>query len=173
MVAMLASPATAMSGSVGLDVGRQDHLAPLLGLVGDELGEIRGRVGEHGSADIGEPRLEFVIGNAGADGRAQLFAALPSCYLAQLSPNSIESLPHLSFMKIEPVATSIALIHHLAANPPGCRASLVAAMRATDNFYVGHRMSVSATACSILGNKTRGELGDAGPGMGLSHPVLR
>jgi hypothetical protein len=28
---------TGRAGSVGLDVGRPDHLAPLLGLVGDEL----------------------------------------------------------------------------------------------------------------------------------------
>ena len=34
--------------------GELDHLAPLLGFVGDELSEIGGRAGERGPAQIGE-----------------------------------------------------------------------------------------------------------------------
>src|SRR5215472_11096949 len=36
--------------SLRLDVGRDNHLAPFFGLVGDELAEIGGRACEHGAA---------------------------------------------------------------------------------------------------------------------------
>ena len=50
--------------SFPLDIGRQNHPAPLLGLGGDELAEIGGRPADHGAAQIGKPRLEFRICNA-------------------------------------------------------------------------------------------------------------
>ena len=53
--------------SVCLDVGRPDHLAPLLGFVGDELSEVGGRARKHRAAQIGEPRLHLGIGEAGID----------------------------------------------------------------------------------------------------------
>ena len=37
-------------GSLRLDVCRPDYLAPLLGLVGDELAEVVGRAGKDGAA---------------------------------------------------------------------------------------------------------------------------
>jgi hypothetical protein len=55
------------SASLRLDVGRQNHPAPLLYLVGDQLGEIGGRARQHGRAEIGEPRLEVGIGKARVD----------------------------------------------------------------------------------------------------------
>src|SRR6186713_39803 len=48
-------------GSLRLDVGRPDHLAPLLGLVGDELAEVGGRKREHVAAQFGKPRLQLGI----------------------------------------------------------------------------------------------------------------
>jgi hypothetical protein len=55
------------SRSLRLDVGGPDHLAPLLGFVGDELTEIGGREREHLATEIGKPRLDFGIGEAGID----------------------------------------------------------------------------------------------------------
>jgi hypothetical protein len=40
-----------------LDVGGPDHLAPLLGFVGDKLAEIGGRVTQSNAAEVGKPRL--------------------------------------------------------------------------------------------------------------------
>ena len=51
-------------GSLRLDVGRPHHLAPLLGVVGDDLGEIGRRAGQCGAADVGESRLHLGIGEA-------------------------------------------------------------------------------------------------------------
>ena len=53
--------------SLRLDVGRPDHLAPFLGIVGDELAEVGGRAGQHGTAQISEPRLDFGISQARID----------------------------------------------------------------------------------------------------------
>src|SRR5262245_10449865 len=50
--------------SVRLDVGRPDHLAPLLGFVGDELAEIGGRADKRRASKVGKPRLYLGIGEA-------------------------------------------------------------------------------------------------------------
>ena len=53
------------AGSLRLDVRRLDHLAPLLGFVGDELAEVGRRVIDIGSsAQVGKPRLHLGIGEA-------------------------------------------------------------------------------------------------------------
>src|SRR4029453_6262014 len=53
--------------SVRLDVGRPDHLGPLLGFVGDELAEIGGRADKRRASKVGKPRLHLGIGEAGVD----------------------------------------------------------------------------------------------------------
>src|SRR5215470_11215812 len=53
--------------SLRLDVGRPDHPAPLLGLLGDELAEVGGRAGKHGAAELGEPRLRLGVGENRVD----------------------------------------------------------------------------------------------------------
>src|SRR5215831_1400564 len=50
-----------------IDVGRPDHLAPFLGLVGDELAEVHGRACEYRAAQVGKPRVELAIGKGGID----------------------------------------------------------------------------------------------------------
>jgi hypothetical protein len=45
-----------------LDVGRPDHLGPLLGFVGDERAELGGRAHQRRAAEFGEPRLDLGIG---------------------------------------------------------------------------------------------------------------
>src|SRR5262245_55987767 len=55
------------AASVGLDVGRPDHLGPLLGLFGDELAEIGGRADKRRASKVGKPRLHLGIGEAGVD----------------------------------------------------------------------------------------------------------
>src|SRR5262249_24666574 len=47
--------------SVCLEVGRPDHLGPLLGVVGNELAEIGGRAGKQRAAEVEQPRLELRI----------------------------------------------------------------------------------------------------------------
>src|SRR5262245_3129469 len=60
------------AASFRLDVSGPDHLAPLLGFLGDELGEVGGREREHLATEIGKPRLDFRIGEAGVDLRIEL-----------------------------------------------------------------------------------------------------
>src|SRR5271169_2147214 len=48
-------------GSLRLEAGKLDHLCRLLGLVCDELSEIRGGATKHHSAQIGEPRLHLGV----------------------------------------------------------------------------------------------------------------
>src|SRR5262249_46714520 len=43
------------AGLLRLDVGGPDHLAPLLGLVGDELAEVGGRAREHVASPAARP----------------------------------------------------------------------------------------------------------------------
>src|SRR5262245_55216865 len=53
--------------SLRLDVGRPDHLAPLLGVVGDELTEIGGRADKRCASEVSQPRPDFGIGEAGVN----------------------------------------------------------------------------------------------------------
>ena len=53
---------TRIAASVCLDVGRQNHLGPFLGLVGDEFAEISRRACKHRAAQIGKPCFEFYAG---------------------------------------------------------------------------------------------------------------
>jgi hypothetical protein len=50
--------------SLGLYVGFPDHLAPLLGFLGDELAEVGGRERKHRTAQIDQSRLYRRIGEA-------------------------------------------------------------------------------------------------------------
>src|SRR6516165_11683522 len=53
------------AASVRLDVGRADHLAPLFGVLGDELAELSGRHRQWNAAQVCEPLLDLRIGEAG------------------------------------------------------------------------------------------------------------
>ena len=48
-------PAAACRDHSGLMAGELDHLAPLLGFVGDELAEVGGRARKRRAAEVGEP----------------------------------------------------------------------------------------------------------------------
>jgi len=52
-------------GSFRFDVGCADHLGPLLGFLGEELGEIGRSARKRYSAQIGKPGFESRIGEAG------------------------------------------------------------------------------------------------------------
>src|SRR5262245_12006711 len=54
-------------GLLRLDVGRPNHLAPLLGFVGDELAEVGRRANKHRAAEVSKPRLQPRIGNTGVN----------------------------------------------------------------------------------------------------------
>src|SRR5262245_5054587 len=49
------------SASVRLDIGRPDHPRPLLGVIGDELGEVGGRARKHRATKVGKARLHLRI----------------------------------------------------------------------------------------------------------------
>src|SRR5262245_22151714 len=49
------------TASLRLDVARPDHLAPLLGFVGDQLAEVRDRAGKYHAPKVGKPRLQLGI----------------------------------------------------------------------------------------------------------------
>src|SRR5262245_66534050 len=51
--------------SLRLDACELHHLAPLLGFLGDELGEVGGREREYLASEIGQPRLDCGVGVAG------------------------------------------------------------------------------------------------------------
>src|SRR5262245_43043726 len=75
--ALILSPSSPLTGvteywsgftaSVRLDVGRPDHLGPLLGFVGNERFEIGRRASEDNPAQIHELCLHFGIGEASID----------------------------------------------------------------------------------------------------------
>src|SRR5262245_51643633 len=67
--------------SLRLDVGRPDHLAPLLGVVGDELAEIGGRADKRCASEVSQPRLDFGIGEAGVNCLIELVNNLRRCVL--------------------------------------------------------------------------------------------
>src|SRR5262245_59645113 len=60
--------------SFGLDTGELDHLRPLLRLLGDVSAEVGRRAGEHGGAEVGEPRFNPGIGKASVDLPALAYA---------------------------------------------------------------------------------------------------
>src|SRR5262249_57108829 len=57
----------APAASVRLDVGRPDHLAPLLCFFGDERAELGGRACKYRVAIVRNPRFHRGIGERGAD----------------------------------------------------------------------------------------------------------
>src|SRR5215475_1960730 len=56
-----------VTASVCFDVRRPDHLAPLLGVVGDELAEVGGRTLKDRCAQGGKSRLDLGISEGGID----------------------------------------------------------------------------------------------------------
>jgi hypothetical protein len=66
------------AGSLGSDPGRANHLAPLLGLLSDELAEIGGRHRHGSAAQVGEPLLDLGIGETGID--LTVFGGLPIAF---------------------------------------------------------------------------------------------
>jgi hypothetical protein len=61
------TPVRLPAASVGLDVGGPDHLAPFLGFVGDQPAKVGGREREHVATQVGKPRLDLGVGEAGID----------------------------------------------------------------------------------------------------------
>src|SRR5215469_17146039 len=53
--------------SLRLDVGRPDHLAPLLSFVGNELSKVGGRTCEHRTSQVSQALLHVGISERGID----------------------------------------------------------------------------------------------------------
>jgi hypothetical protein len=54
-------------GLLGFDLGRPYQVAPLFGFVGDELAKFGRRAWKRRAAELGEPRLDLRIGEAGVN----------------------------------------------------------------------------------------------------------
>src|SRR5215468_9752514 len=74
------------SRTLRLDVGRPDHLAPLLSLFGDELAEIGGRTRKRDAPKVCEPRLQPGIDEARIDLFVELVNDLDGCVLGNATP---------------------------------------------------------------------------------------
>ena len=69
-----------------------DHLAPLLGFVGDQLPEVGGRARKHRRAKVGEPRLDLGIGEAALISLFSLSMISAGVFLGAPMPSSQNSL---------------------------------------------------------------------------------
>src|SRR5262249_48982284 len=68
--------------SLRLDIGSPDHLAPLLGVVGDELTELGRRARKHRAAEVGKACFQPGIGEARIDLDVEpSFGELPAAVL--------------------------------------------------------------------------------------------
>src|SRR5262249_61250087 len=52
---------------VDFDIGRPDHLGPLLGFICDEFAEVGGRADERCASEVSQPSLDLGIGEARVD----------------------------------------------------------------------------------------------------------
>src|SRR5262249_38024520 len=64
-----------------LDVGCPDHLAPLFGFLGDEPAKVCGRDDKRRYSQVGKPRLDLGIGEAGIDLLVEFLDDLGGCVL--------------------------------------------------------------------------------------------
>ena len=92
------------SASVRLDVEGPDDLAPLFAVVSDELAEIGGRANERRAAELGEPRLDFGIGEAGVNGLIELVNNLRRRVLRRTDPKPLARPARIRPVSEYPVA---------------------------------------------------------------------
>ena len=76
------------AGLVRLDVGPPDHLAPLLGFLGDQLAEVGGRARKRPASQVGKPSLHLGIGERGVGFLVELIDDVGRCV-----PGRTETLP--------------------------------------------------------------------------------
>src|SRR5262245_15406935 len=69
--------------SVRLDVEGLDHLAPLLGFIGDELAEVGGRTRKHRAAEVSEMGLHFRVVESRVNFLVELVNNLRRCVLGR------------------------------------------------------------------------------------------
>jgi hypothetical protein len=74
---------------VDFDIGRPDHLAPLLGFGGDESSEIGGRARKRRRTQIGEPRFYVGFGKSNVYLLVQLVDDFGGVFLGAATPNQL------------------------------------------------------------------------------------
>src|SRR5262249_26467685 len=126
---------TRAAASVRLDVGRPDHLAPFLGVVGDELAKVGGRADSWCATQIGEPRLDLMIGESGIHFVVELLDDLgrPGPRCAQAGPTARRVARH----KFPDVGTSGSASERVAVATARAR-SLPALMYSIDEGMVAN-----------------------------------
>src|SRR5262249_57177466 len=55
------------AASLRLDVGCPDHVAPLVGFIGEQLAEVGGRARKYSTSQVSESRLHLRVGEGGVD----------------------------------------------------------------------------------------------------------
>src|SRR5262245_6199512 len=81
-----------ITASVGLDVGRPHHLAPLLGFVGDQPSKAGGREREYVATYVGKPRPHLGIGKNLIDNLIEHLDGLGGRILRSTDPKKCASL---------------------------------------------------------------------------------
>src|SRR5262245_42987940 len=79
----MASLSERRDASFCLDVRRPDHLAPLLGFLGDQLAEVGGQAGKNRAAQAGKLCLELGVGEARVNFLVELVNNLRRCVLGR------------------------------------------------------------------------------------------
>ena len=74
---------------VDFDIGRPDHLAPLLGFGGDESSEIGGRARKRRHTQIGEPRFYLGFGQSNVYLLVQLVDDFGGVFFGAATPNQL------------------------------------------------------------------------------------
>src|SRR5262249_13146252 len=78
--------------SLGLCAGELDYFAPLLGIVSDELAEVRDRAGKYHAPKVGKPRLQLGISEPRIDLAIELINDLGRCIFGRTEANPLASL---------------------------------------------------------------------------------
>src|SRR5262245_44827846 len=91
--------------SFRFDVGRPDHLSPLLGFFGNERPEIARRATEDNAAQVGELSLQLGIGEAGIDLLVELLdnlrgVSLGTTIRTSLSPRNLARAFYATFGRL-------------------------------------------------------------------------
>src|SRR5262249_50480821 len=71
------------AASVGLDVGRPDHLAPLFGFGRNMLSELGWRIGKHDGPQVDKLRFDFRVGERGVGFLVELLDDVPRSVLGR------------------------------------------------------------------------------------------
>src|SRR5262249_58394537 len=74
------------AASLRLDVGCPDHVAPLVGFIGEQLAEVGGRARKYSTSQVSESRLHLRVGEGGVDFRVEPIDDFGGCVFGRANP---------------------------------------------------------------------------------------